>query len=207
MKLYNSIVYLKFFILFFSSTICYSNEYLENFIIPSDFQEKALVLDYNDSLTGIITISPKENIFSNYTWLNLYKLKVRELEFKSWLHDRLKKEVHNIIKVERLIRGPDSPIRDTLFDSARFSVPAIDDTIKKATLNPEWFCDSINSGFNKEGKYYQLYCAYPLGGFKFYLVLRLQNINNVYYYISASSLNNIRLRKVLEIADSFYLIK
>jgi hypothetical protein len=207
MELYKSIVYLKFFILFFNATICYSNEYLENFVIPKDFEEKALVLNYNDSLTGIITIMPKENIFSKYTWLNLYKLKINELEYNSWLYDRLKNEVHNIVKVERLIRGPDSPIKDTLFDSARFSVPAIDDTIKKATLNPEWFCDNINSGFNSEGKYYQLYCAYPLGGFKFYLVLRLQNINNIYYYISASSLNNIRLRKVLEIADSFSLIK
>ena len=84
-------------------------------------------------------------------------------------------------------------------------MPKIDDTIKKATLNPEWFCDDINKGFNSEGQFNQLYCMYPLGGFKFYLVLRLQKINNVYYYISASALNNIRLRKLLEIADSFSL--
>ena len=207
MKHYNSIVYAIFFILCVNIPICYSNEYLESFIIPKDFEEKALVLNYNDSLTGIITISPKENIFSKYTWLNLYKLKVNNLNYESWLLDRLYNEVHNIIKVERLIRGPDSPIKDTLFDSARSSVPAIDDTLKKATLNPEWFCDSITKGFNTEGEYYQLYCMYPLGGFRFYLVLRLQNINNIYYYISASSLNNVRLRKVLEIADSFSLNK
>lgn len=203
MKYYNSIVYVIYFIFIFNITVCKSEDFLESFIIPKDFEEKTLVLNYNDSLTGIITISPVENIFSKYTWLNLYKLKNNNLNSNTWLYDRLHKEIHNIIIVERLIRGPDSPIRDTLFDSIRLSVPAIDDTIKKATLNPDWFCDSINRGFNGEGEYSQLYCVYPLGGFKFYLVLRLQKINNVYYYISASSLNNIRLRKVLEIADSF----
>jgi len=202
-----SISYAIYLILIFNISICYSSEYLERFIIPKDFEEKALVLNYNDSLTGIITITPVENIFSKYTWLNLYKLKINELNSNTWLYDRLQKEVHNIIKVERLIRGPDSPIRDTLFDSVRSSVPAIDDTIKKATLNPDWFCDSINKGFNSEGQYHQLYCIYPLGGFKFYLVLRLQKINNVYYYIASSSLNNIRIRKILEIADSFSINK
>ena len=195
MKYYNSIVYLIYFIFIFNITVCNSEDFLESFIIPKDFEEKTLVLNYNDSLTGIITISPVENIFSKYTWLNLYTI--------SWLYDRLHIEINNIIIVERLIRGPDSPIRDTLFVSIRLSVPAIDDTNKQAPLNPDWFCDSINRGFNGEGEYSQLYCVYPLGGFKLYLVLRLQKINNVYYYISASSLNNIRLRKVLEIADSF----
>lgn len=203
MKYYNSIVYVIYFTFIFNITVCNSEDFLESFIIPKDFEEKPLVLNYNDSLTGIITISPVENIFSKYTWLNLYKVKNNNLNSNTWLYDRLHKEIHNIIIVERLIRGPDSPIRDTLFDSIRLSVPAIDDTIKKATHNPDWFCDSINRGFNGEGEYSQLYCVYPLGGFKFYLVLRLQKINNVYYYISASSLNNIRLRKVLEIADSF----
>ena len=203
MKYYNLIVYVIYFIFIFNITVCNSEDFFESFIIPKDFEEKTLVLNYNDSLTGIISVSPVENIFSKYTWLNLYKLKSNNLNSNTWLYDRLHKEIHNIIIVERLIRGPDSPIRDTLFDSIRLSVPAIDDTIKKATLNPDWFCDSINRGFNGEGEYSQLYCVYPLGGFKLYLVLRLQKINNVYYYISASSLNNIRLRKDLDIADSY----
>lgn len=207
MKLYKSIPYIIYFILLFNFSLCFANDYLEKFIFPNDFEEKALVLDYNDSLTGIITIKPKENFFSNYTWLNLYKLKNSDFNSEDWIYDRLQKEIHYIVDVERLIRGPDSPIRDTLFDSIRSSIPAIDDTIKKAVLNPDWFCDKINKGFNSEGQFSQLYCMYPIGGFKFYLVLRLQKINNVYYYISASALNNIRIRKVLEIADSFSIDK
>ena len=79
MKYYNSIVYLIYFIFIFNITLCNSEDFLESFIIPKDFEEKTLVLNYNDSLTGIITISPVENIFSKYTWLNLYKLKNNNL--------------------------------------------------------------------------------------------------------------------------------
>ena len=127
MKYYNSIVYVIYFIFIFNITVCNSEDFLESFIIPKDFEEKTLVLNYNDSLTGIITISPVENIFSKYTWLNLYKLKNNNLNSNTWLYDRLHKEIHNIIIVERLIRGADSPIRDTLFDSIRLSVPVTDD--------------------------------------------------------------------------------
>lgn len=205
MKLFKLIIYTIYFILIFNVPICFSQDYIESFIIPNDFEEKSLVLNYNDSLTGVIKITPKNNIFGQYTWLNLYKLKIDKVNTEEWLYSRLHHEIHNIIKVERLIRGPDSPLLDTLFDSARTAIPQIDSTIKKAAQNPKWFCENINNGFNKEGQYFQLYCLYPLGGFKFYLVLRLQKIGNIHYYICSSALNNIRLRKVLEIADSFSL--
>ena len=105
----------------------------------------------------------------------------------------------------RAQRCPLVPLLDTLFDTARSALPSIDDTIKKAVMEPNWFCENFKKGFNKEGSYSEIYCMFPLGMFKYYLVLRLQKINDIYYYISVSALNNIRLRKVLEIADSFSL--
>ena len=41
----------------------------EAFDIPNDFKESALVLDYNESITGVIAIKPIVNSFSEYTWL------------------------------------------------------------------------------------------------------------------------------------------
>ena len=177
----------------------------ESFNVPNDFKESALVLDYNESITGIITIKPIESSFSEYTWLKLYKITDKNIIINEWLKDRLHYEIHNIINVERLLRGPDSPILEARMNYALKDVPSIDDTIKIATINPELFCEDIVEGFNKEGKYSQLYCSYPLGLFKFYLVLRLQKINDIYYYIGASALNHIRIRKVLEIANTFSL--
>ena len=177
----------------------------ESFDIPNDFKESTLVLDYNESIIGVITINPKDSFFSEYTWLKLYKIKDKELIISEWLHDRLGQEIHNIINVERLLRGSDSPILEARMNYSLKDTPSIDKTIKIATINPELFCDDLVEGFNKEGKYSQLYCSYPLGLFKFYLVLRLQKINDIYYYIGASALNHIRIRKVLEIANTFSL--
>ena len=177
----------------------------ESFDIPNDFKESALVLDFNQSITGVITIKPIDSSFSEYTWLKLYKILDKDLIFSEWLNDRLHYEIHNIINVERLLRGPDSPILEARMNYSLTDAPSIDKTIKIATLNPELFCDELIEGFNKEGKYSQLYCSYPLGLFKFYLVLRLQKINDIYYYIGASALNHTRIRKVLEIANTFSL--
>lgn len=206
-KFFKIIIYLIYFI-FLLNIFKISSSYAENieaFDIPYDFKESALVLDYNESITGVITINPKDSFFSEYTWLKLYKIKDKELIINEWLHDRLSQEIHNIINVERLLRGSDSPILEARMNYSLKDTPSIDKTIKIATINPELFCDDFVEGFNKEGKYSQLYCSYPLGLFKFYLVLRLQKINDIYYYIGASALNHIRIRKVLEIANTFSL--
>ena len=206
-KFFKIIIYLIYFI-FLLNIFKISSSYAENievFDIPYDFKESALVLDYNESITGVITINPKDSFFSEYTWLKLYKIKDKELIINEWLHDRLGQEIHNIINVERLLRGSDSPILEARMNYSLTDTPSIDKTIKIATINPELFCDDLVEGFNKEGKYSQLYCSYPLGLFKFYLVLRLQKINDIYYYIGASALNHIRIRKVLEIANTFSL--
>ena len=206
-KFFKINIYLIYFI-FLLNIFKISSSYAENieaFDIPYDFKESALVLDYNESITGVITINPKDSFFSEYTWLKLYKIKDKELIINEWLHDRLSQEIHNIINVERLLRGSDSPILEARMNYSLKDTPSIDKTIKIATINPELFCDDLVEGFNKEGKYSQLYCSYPLGLFKFYLVLRLQKINDIYYYIGASALNHIRIRKVLEIANTFSL--
>ena len=206
-KFFKINIYLIYFI-FLLNIFKISSSYAENieaFDIPYDFKESALVLDYNESITGVITINPKDSYFSEYTWLKLYKIKEKELIINEWLHDRLGQEIHNIINVERLLRGSDSPILEARMNYSLTDTPSIDKTIKIATINPELFCDDLVEGFNKEGKYSQLYCSYPLGLFKFYLVLRLQKINDIYYYIGASALNHIRIRKVLEIANTFSL--
>jgi len=206
-KFFKINIYLIYFI-FLLNIFKISSSYAENieaFDIPYDFKESALVLDYNESITGVITINPKDSYFSEYTWLKLYKIKDKELIINEWLHDRLGQEIHNIINVERLLRGSDSPILEARMNYSLKDTPSIDKTIKIATINPELFCDDFVEGFNKEGKYSQLYCSYPLGLFKFYLVLRLQKINDIYYYIGASALNHIRIRKVLEIANTFSL--
>ena len=203
-KINSYVIYFIILLIIFKIFPSYA-ESNETFDIPNDFKENALVLDYNESITGVISIKPEDSSFAEYTWLKLYKIKDKDLILSEWLYDRLHHEIHNIINVERLLRGPDSPILEARMNYSLTDTPSIDKTIKIATINPELFCEDIVEGFNKEGKYSQLYCSYPLGLFKFYLVLRLQKINNIYYYVGASALNHIRIRKILEIANTFSL--
>ena len=203
-KINSYTIYFIILLIIFKNFSSYA-ESIETFDIPNDFKESALVLDYNESITGVISIKPEDSSFAEYTWLKLYKIKDKDLILSEWLYDRLHHEIHNIINVERLLRGPDSPILEARMNYSLTDTPSIDKTIKIATINPELFCEDIVEGFNKEGIYSQLYCSYPLGLFKFYLVLRLQKINNIYYYVGASALNHIRIRKILEIANTFSL--
>ena len=106
----------------------------ETFNIPNDFKENALVLDYNESITGVISIKPEDSSFAEYTWLKLYKIKDKDLILNEWLYDRLHHEIHNIINVERLLRGPDSPILEARMNYSLTDTPSIDKTIKIATI-------------------------------------------------------------------------
>lgn len=198
-KLY-TIVFL-FFI--FNYSYAHSNDIYEKFIYSPDFVENTLVTNYNESVTGIIEIISTNKIFGKYNSLKLYKIFQKDIMTSEWLESRLEHEIKNIGYIERILRGPDSPLKDSVFDYAKSSLPLIDETIKKASFEPMWFCEHLKKSYNKEGEYFQLYCIFPLGMFKYYLALRLQKIGDMHYYTVINSLNNIRFRNILDIADSF----
>ena len=185
----------------------YSESYIEQFKYSDQFHERPLILDFNEGISGIIKISPKGGAFSNYSWITVNKSLKKISNRENWLYERLTNEIQHLASIERVLRGPDSPLLETIFDTARTSLPDIDDTIAKATISPDHFCEHPKLGYNKQGEFMQLYCKYPLGMFKYYIVLRLQNINDMDYYLCISSLNQKRLRELIEIANSISLVK
>ena len=206
MNLQNIISFI-FLIYVMLTSISHSETYLEIFKYSDEFYEKPLILDYDEGISGVIQISPRGNAFSEYSWITVNKSIKEITNKKEWLYERRSDEIKHLASIERLLRGPDSPLLETIFDTARTSLPNIDDTIAKASISPEFFCEHPKLGYNKQGEFMQLYCQYPLGMFKYYIVLRLQNIKNTNYYLCISSLNHKRLRELIEIADSITLIK
>ena len=194
---------ITFIFFIFNNSYSNSNDVYERFKYNSDFTENTLVTHYNESVDGIIEIVSTNKIFGKYNSLKLYKIMQNDIQAGEWLEARLENEIKNIGNIERILRGSDSPLKDSVFDYAKSSLPLIDETIKKASFNPMWFCEHLKKSYNKEGQYFQLYCIFPLGMFKYYLALRLQKIDNMHYYIVINSLNNIRFRNILDIADSF----
>ena len=182
-----------------------SDEIYESFKFNSDFKEIAFVNNYNEYINGVFQIISTNNIFGKYNSIKLYKFSEKNINKTKWLTDRLYNEIKYLGEVERLLRSSDSPLNDSVFEYAKSSLPLIDDTIKKATFEPMWFCEHIKKSYNKEGEYYQLSCIFPLGMFKYYMTLRLQNIGNINYYKLITSLNNKRFKDIINIADSFEL--
>jgi len=186
-------------------SLCWANDSYEKFSYSKEFKEIPLVTNYNESLIGIIEITSLNKIFGKYNSLKLYKTKQHNIKAGAWMEGRLESEIKHIGNIERLLRSLDSPLKDSVFDYAKPSLPLIDETIKKASFEPMWFCEHLKKSYNKEGMYYQLYCIFPLGMFKYYFAMRLQKINDMHYYTAISSLNNLRFRNILDIADTFEL--
>ena len=182
-----------------------AQEIYESFSINSDFKEIAFVTNYNEYVSGVIQIISTNKIFGKYNSIKLYKFSENDFNESLWLEERLENEIKYIGDVERLLRSEDSPLNDTVFEYAKSSLPNIDDTIKKAAFEPMWFCEHIKQGYNKEGKYLQLSCLFPLGMFKYYMTLRLQKIGKIHYYKLITALNNKRFKNIIDIADSFEL--
>jgi len=197
-----------FYLIILNIIICsptYANDTYEKFYYSKEFKEMPLVTNYNESLIGIIEITSLNHIFGKYNSLKLYKTKQNNIKSGEWLESRLEHEIKQIGNIERVLRSIDSPLKDSVFDYAKSSLPLIDETIKKASFEPMWFCEHLKKSYNKEGMYYQLYCIFPLGMFKYYFAMRLQKINDIHYYTAISSLNNLRFRNILNIADTFEL--
>ena len=198
-------LFLIIIIFYINSNYSFSDEVYESFQFNSDFKEIALVTDYNDYLNGVVQIISLNEIFGKFNSLKLYKFSEKDINMTTWMHNRLEYEIKYIGDIERILRSPDSPLNDSVFEYAKSTLPLIDETIKKAVFEPLWFCESIKKAYNKEGEYFQLYCKFPLGMFKYYMTLRLQKIDNIYYYKILTAVNNKRFRNIIDIADSFEL--
>jgi len=208
MKLFNFNIKKLFLIIsifFMNNNYSFSDDVYESFQFNTDFKEVALVTDYNDYLNGVVEIISLNEMFGKFNSLKLYKFKEENTDMTTWIHDRLEYEVKYIGDIERILRSPDSPLNDSVFEYAKSNLPLIDETIKKAAFEPLWFCENIKKAYNKEGEYYQLYCKFPLGMFKYYMILRLQRINKIHYYKILTAINNKRFSNIIDIADSFEL--
>ena len=60
----------------------------------------------------------------------------------------------------------------------------------------------IRKGYNKSGIHFELNCTFPFGFFNKYLILRLQYINNLWYFEKITTFNYTRLLDLLSISET-----
>ncbi len=184
------------------------NALAQTFKIPDNFIEGPLIYSYETNLKGISKVAPVGDIFSKYSSLELSLVKTSYIRSpERWLKDKIYDVLGDIAETERLLRNKDSPLSDPIFEQFKHLPLFIDDTIEQLALNPLVFCKNISSLYNKTGKFYELNCTIPFGFFNNYLILRLQNEKNNWYFTKITSLNYNRLLDFLFIADSFQIYK
>ncbi len=202
-------LYIKICLLFFIIVGYIASSRLVNaqdFDIPEDFIDVPLIHSLQSKMKGIIKLIPADNnIFSKYSIIELSVIDQKNIESDIWLKDKLNGEKGNIAETERILRDIDSPFSDPLFESLKNSPMSIDDTLSQTLHNPFVFCQGPYQSFNYSGELRELFCIFPFGLFRKYIILRLQNIKNQWYFIKIESFNENRVRILLSIADSFWV--
>lgn len=174
----------------------------QTYTLPDSFIEAPLIYPYETFLKGITKVLPVGNIFSRYSSLELSLVNSNIIKPKQWLKDKIFDELGEIAETEQILRGKDSPFSDPIFEQFKNMPIFIEDTLAQLTYDPLVFCKEVRKGYNKSGIHFELNCTFPFGFFNKYLILRLQYINNLWYFEKITTFNYTRLLDLLSISET-----
>ncbi len=152
---------------------------------------------------SILTVRPAEGSFSELSSISLREVVGPVGDPDAWLRARLTAATPDDAAAEDLFTSPDSPLADPAFDAFRDALPKLFAGMKELSRLPLTFCEGPNPAYNATGPLRELYCVYQFGPFRQYLVLRLQQAQDRWYYTEVRAMNERRFRQLLAIANSF----
>lgn len=121
-----------------------------------------------------------------------------------WLRDQLSGDVSGVEGViDGVLDSPDSPFADPAFDRLRDLLPQLLSGLETMARLPLSSCDDPREAYNAAGALRELYCVFELGPIRQYLVLRVQDVDGVWYVTDIRAMNERRLRHLIAIANSF----
>jgi hypothetical protein len=151
----------------------------------------------------VLTVRPSEGSFSELSSISLREVVGDVRDPDAWLRARLTADTPDETEAEDLLASPDSPFADPAFDPLREAIPKLFAGVKELSRLPLSFCEGPNAAYNAVGPLRELYCLYQVGPFRQYLVLRLQQAGDRWYYTEVRAMNERRFRQLLAIANSF----
>jgi hypothetical protein len=151
----------------------------------------------------LLIIRPVEGAFSELSRISLREVSGRVADPDAWLRARLTADTPDEGEADDLLASPDSPFGDPAFDPLRQAIPKLFAGVQELSRMPLQFCEGPNAAYNAEGPLRELYCVYPVGPFRQYLVLRLQQADGRWFYTEIRAMNERRLRQLLAITNSF----
>lgn len=176
----------------------------QEFEVPEGFMD---VFEPDASTTGewryLRTIRPLDGPFSHLSAIHLREVIDDVDDPADWLKDRLRANVGDMGGVEALFDSPDSPFGDPAFDALSKLIPELSKFFTAVAELPLSFCDEPHVGYNASGGFHELYCVYNVGPLRQHQVLRLQRVENRWFFTEITTMNERRLRHLLIIANSF----
>ncbi len=151
----------------------------------------------------ILTVRPEENAFSDLTSLSLREVVGKVDNPDEWLKQRLTIDVASDEEVAAVLDSPDSPFADPAFDVLRKAIPQLFESLRGLGKMGASLCEPPRAAYNAAGTLREMYCTFQVGPLRQYLVLRLQQIGEAWYYTEIKTVNERRLRELVAMADTF----
>lgn len=151
----------------------------------------------------LLTVRPRPGPFSDLSEVELREVIGSVDDPDGWLRKRVTADLGDGKEAERLFDSPDSPFADPMFDLIRNALPQLFEGLQTLSQLPLKFCDDPVIAYNASGELYEMACTYPIGPLRQYLVFRLQEVNDTWYYTHIRTMNEKRLRHLIAIANSF----
>ena len=183
-----------------------SAAWAQSFEVPDGFvREMVRETDAEGRHLAVLRVVPEPGPFSELSSIEMRPLS-RDVEAPvEWLEGRMTAFLGDAesADIETALNAPDSPFADPAFAPLTESLQAMMDQLRRLGEVPLRFCDEPRRGDNAAGTYDELSCRFAVGPLGRHLVLRLQEVDGVWYYTRISTMNERRLRHMLAIANSF----
>lgn len=178
----------------------------QSFEVPDGFmREMVRETDAEGRHMAVLRVVPEPGPFSGLSSIELRPLPDDVEAPVEWLEKRMTAFLGDAgsADVETALNAPDSPFADPAFEPLTESLQAMMDQLRRLGEVPLQFCDPPRRGDNAAGSYDELACRFAIGPLGRHLVLRIQEVDGVWYYTRISTMNERRLRHMLAIANSF----
>ncbi len=152
---------------------------------------------------GLVQVLPEPGPFSDLSRISLREVAGDVDDPAAWLNSRMAVEIGARAAAEALVASPDSPFGDPMFDGLREALPGLFSGLDRLAKMPLDFCEGPAESYNASGALQELYCVFSVGPFRQFIVLRLQEVDDRWYYTEVRAMNERRLRHLLAIANSF----
>ncbi len=178
----------------------------QDFSVPEGFLTETPAYPGPSGHLRLLTrVRPAEGPFAELSSIELSIVSDPIDKTDEWLRARMSADLGDEGELDAVFDSPDSPFSDPVFNLLRSGFKTIVDELARLGQLPLEFCKDLRNGRNEAGDFRELPCTIDLGPIKQYIVLRLQEVDGVWYYTAVRTMNERRLRHLVAIANSFHV--